>query len=69
MNKPYRSTRNAESLESRSSLADSCVSSGLVFCKFTERLSNCGDHPIHKKGNRIECTDQSTSQFSIPRKV
>jgi len=41
----WNSTWNAHSLKSRSYLADSCVSSGLVFCLGTERLANWRDHP------------------------
>jgi len=41
------------SLESRrSSLADSCVSSGLVFWNSTEILANWGDHPHTQKGRQ-----------------
>ena len=49
-------TWNSQSFESRSSLAESCVLSGLVFWKCTERLEIWGDHPIHKKGARSECS-------------
>jgi len=37
---------------SRSSLADSCMSNGLVFWKSTERLAKWGDHPQGRNQDR-----------------
>ena len=42
----WNPTWNAQSLESRRSLTDSCVLGGLVFWNGTERLANCGDHAL-----------------------
>lgn len=42
----------------------------VVFWKDTERLTNWGDHPIHKKGDRSECINHlGISLLSLPRKV
>ena len=45
--------------------------SGLVFWKSTERLTNWGDHPTHKKGNRSEWASlyRSISLFNLQGKV
>ena len=53
----------------RSSLADSCVSSGVAFWKGTERLAKCRDHAHTQDGNRKECinywgTEMITIRFA-----
>ena len=53
----WNTTWNAQNLEQRSTLAYSCVSSGLVFWKGTERLANLVIIPIHKKGDRRKYTN------------
>jgi len=49
----WHATGNAQSLEERSSLTYSCVSSGMVFLKGTERLANWGGHSHAKNGDRM----------------
>ena len=41
---------------------------GTAFLKGTERLANCGDHPIHKKGDRSNATTTNNS-LSIGKAV
>ena len=48
-------TPNLQSYESRSSLVDLWVSSGLVFWKDTETWQTGVVNSIHKKGDRCEC--------------
>jgi len=41
-----------------------------MFLKGSDRLVNCGDHPIHKKGGRSQCPNyRSTCLLSLLGKV
>jgi len=48
----WHPARNAQSLESRSFLADSRIASNMVFWERTERLANWGDHPHTQEGRQ-----------------
>ena len=56
---------NAQSLESRSSLADSRVSSGLVFWESTKRLANWGDHAYTQEWKQERNHFRNTPKTSL----
>jgi len=66
----WNPTWNVQSLESRSSLTDSCVSCDLVFWKEPKHWQTGVIIPILKNGDRRESTNyQGISLLSLPGKV